>query len=331
MIVTTFIFTNFFEKYLAYLPFYLFICIISKKLFPLSFLAFFFFIFLNISSIFMDEVLSLGGKVLGSHPELEIKPIMLSPAPPDLSDQWNFTFECFKSSETNPIRAVECTPPLQSNVEQERQKSWLLSVHSNQISHESPQLNTGNLKFSASLQFPNHRLQFPSVFMLELPLIASQASSRSPGSIFCVKCSHCLRWSWSGPCCSGSGKVVLPWKTFLLQALIPTALWKLGPVPSIISVPLIMAFLASKLISLGKVNLTRLNGEPCSDWLLKRISSWLSHQLQHKSDLLGVTNDLSPEGLSQISNNSKQHLSKSSYSSAEPTAVLLFPLNSLPS
>lgn len=80
----------------------------------------------------MDEVLSDGGKALGSHPELEIKPIMPSPAPPDLSDQWNFTFECFKSSETNPIRAQECTPPLQSNVEQERQKSWPLGVHSNQ-------------------------------------------------------------------------------------------------------------------------------------------------------------------------------------------------------
>lgn len=29
----------------------------------------------------MDEVLSHGGRVLGSHPELEIKPIMPSPAP----------------------------------------------------------------------------------------------------------------------------------------------------------------------------------------------------------------------------------------------------------
>lgn len=98
----------------------------------------------------MDEVLSQGGKVLRSHPELEIKPVMPTPAPHDLSDQWNVTFECFKSSETNPIRALECTPPLQSNAEQERQKSRPLSVHSNQISHKSPQLSTGNLKFSAS-------------------------------------------------------------------------------------------------------------------------------------------------------------------------------------
>lgn len=133
----------------------------------------------------MDEVLNHGGKVLGSHPELEIKSIMPSPAPPDPSDQWSITCECFKSSETNPVRALECTPPLQSNVEPERQKSWPLGVHSNQIPHESPQLSRGNLKISASLQFPNHGLQFPLVFVLELALIASQAPSGSPGSILC--------------------------------------------------------------------------------------------------------------------------------------------------
>ena len=93
-------------------------------MFPLLFLFLFFFFF-NISFIFMDEVLSQGGKVLRSHPELEIKPVMPAPAPHDLSDQWNFTFECFKSSETNPIRALECTPPLQSNAEQERQRAGL--------------------------------------------------------------------------------------------------------------------------------------------------------------------------------------------------------------
>lgn len=53
---------------------------------------------------------SQGGKVPGSCPELEIKPVRPPPAPPDLSDQWNFTSECFKSSATNPIRALECTP-----------------------------------------------------------------------------------------------------------------------------------------------------------------------------------------------------------------------------
>ena len=86
----------------------------------------------------MDEVLSQGGKVPGSCPELEIKPVRPPPAPPDLSDQWNFTSECFKSSATNPIRALECTPPLQPRVEQKKQKSRPLSAHSNQISHESP-------------------------------------------------------------------------------------------------------------------------------------------------------------------------------------------------
>lgn len=120
----------------------------------------------NISFIFMDEVLSQGGKVPGSCPELEIKPVRPPPAPPDLSDQWNFTSECFKSSATNPIRALECTPPLQPRVEQKKQKSRPLRAHSNQISHESPQLSTGNLKFSASLQFPNHGLQFPGSLCL---------------------------------------------------------------------------------------------------------------------------------------------------------------------
>ena len=125
----------------------------------------------------MDEVQSQGGKALGSHLKLEIKPVMPSLAPPDLSDQCNFTFECFKSSETNPIRALECTPPPQSNVEQERQKSWPLhGVHSNQISQESPQLSTGNLKFSASLQFPNHGLQFPGPLCL-----SKQSSAGRPG------------------------------------------------------------------------------------------------------------------------------------------------------
>lgn len=114
----------------------------------------------------MDEVLIQGGKVPGSCPELEIKPVMPPPALPNLSDQWNFTSECFKSSATNPIRALECTPPLQARVEQKRQKSRPLGAHSNQISHESPQLSTGNLKFSARLQFPNHGLQFPGSLCL---------------------------------------------------------------------------------------------------------------------------------------------------------------------
>lgn len=126
----------------------------------------------RISPIFMDEILNHGEKVLRSHPELEIKPVTPFPAPPDLSDQWNFTFERFKSSETNAIRALEGTPPLQSNVELKRQKSWPLGEHSNQISHECPQLSTGNLRFSAGLQFPNHGLQFPRVFLLELAVIA---------------------------------------------------------------------------------------------------------------------------------------------------------------
>lgn len=47
----------------------------------------------------MGEVLIHGGKVLGSHPKLETKLVMPSPDLPDLSDQWNFTFESCKSSD----------------------------------------------------------------------------------------------------------------------------------------------------------------------------------------------------------------------------------------
>lgn len=78
------IFTNFFWKCAAYLLF--------LRLF-LSNVSLIFSLFLTfISSIFIEEVLSHGGKKLERHPELEIKPVMPSPAPPDLSDQWKFYF-----------------------------------------------------------------------------------------------------------------------------------------------------------------------------------------------------------------------------------------------
>lgn len=68
-------------------------------------------------------------------------------------------------------------------------------------------------------------------------------------------------------------------------------------------------------------------GEARSDWLFKTISTWLSQWLQHKSDLLSVTNDLSRESLIQIPDDSKQHLSKSSCSTLEPTTISTLPLS----
>ena len=147
------------------------------------------------SFIFMDEVLIQGGKAPGSCPELEIKPVMPPPALPDLSDQWNFTSECFKSSATNPIRALECTPPLQARVEQTRQKSRPLGAHSNHISRESPQLSTGNLNFPASLQVPNRGLYARAGRQRRA---ASAPSVRTAGAELREGPGRRLRWLWEG-------------------------------------------------------------------------------------------------------------------------------------
>lgn len=126
-----------------------------------------------------------------------------------------------------------------------------------------------------------------------------------------------------GLCCSGSGKALLPWKTVLYQALIPTVVTEARAFLFYYFCYSGHGMLACKQISLGNVSLTRLDGEPGSDGFLQTISIWLSQQPQHKSDLLSVTNDLSPEGLSHIFNNSKQHLSKSFCITGEPTAIVL--------
>lgn len=80
-------------------------------------------------------------------------------------------------------------------------------------------------------------------------------------------------------------------------------------------------------VSFEKSSFNQTYAEPRSDWLFETISIWLSQWLQHKSDLLGVTNDLSLESLIQIPDDSKQHLSKSSYSTLEPTTVSTLPLS----
>lgn len=80
----------------------------------------------------------------------------------------------------------------------------------------------------------------------------------------------------------------------------------------------------------GKFTRRSLNqtyGEPGSDWLFKTISTQLSQRLQHKSDLLSVINDLSQQSSIQIPDDSKQHLSKSSCSTLEPTTNSRLPLS----
>ena len=262
------------------------------------------------SFIFMDEALIQGGKAPGSCPELEIKPVMPPPALPDLSDQWNFTRECFNSSATNPIRALECTPPLQARVEQRRQKSRPLGAHSNQTSRECPQLSRGNLNFAASLQVPSRGLQFPGslwVFTLGLAGSAGHCWSWAAGGP-----GRRLRWLWEGRA---------PRRASLLQTPVPRCPPGGGLYSLLTPAALGHGYVVCQLINLGKVILT---GELHSDWLSYTISIWLSHQAQHKSDLFDVIHDLSPEGSSRILDNSKQHLSKSSCSTAGPIAMSCF-------
>lgn len=140
----------------------------------------------------------------------------------------------------------------------ERQRSWPLCVHSNQISHESPrpQLSAGNLKFSASLQFPNHSPQFSSVFMLELAAVASRLCPAEQ-TAFCAKRPHCR--DGDEGCCTGLAGERLPcpekhFSSWPFVSTVFTEAWAF----LFHSFTLGHGFLAHKLISLGKVILTRL-------------------------------------------------------------------------
>lgn len=73
----------------------------------------------------------------------------------------------------NPIRALECPLPLHS-VARPRDKEAGLSVCNQITSLPEPQLRTGNLKLSASLQFPNPSLQSPWAFLHDLAVSVLQ-------------------------------------------------------------------------------------------------------------------------------------------------------------
>lgn len=73
----------------------------------------------------------------------------------------------------NPIRALEC-PLLLHSVARPRDKEAGLSVGNQITSLPEPQLRTGNLKFLASLQFPNPSLQSPWAFLHDLAVSALQ-------------------------------------------------------------------------------------------------------------------------------------------------------------
>lgn len=164
--------------------------------------------------------------------------------------------------------------------------------------------------------------------MLEQAVIGWQAWSSGAGS-FSAKCRHCWGKAEGGRAVPALERLHCPEKHVPSRPSFPQCLLKPDLFSFMISATLGHGFLPYKLLSLREVILTRGNGELRSDWLLKTISIWLSHQLQHKSDLLGVTHDLSPEGLSQIFDNSKQHLSKSSCSAKGPMATIQLLLNIL--
>lgn len=84
-----------------------------------------------------------------------------------------FYFWMLSSFYKNPIRALECPLPLHS-VAQPRDKEAGLSVCNQITSLRGPQLRTGNLKFLASLQFPNPSLQSPWAFLHDLAVSALQ-------------------------------------------------------------------------------------------------------------------------------------------------------------
>lgn len=217
--------------------------------------------------------------------------------------------------------------PTTSLENQSRDKEAGLSLCNQIRSLPGPQLSTGNLKFSTSLQFPNPSLQSPWAFLLDLAVSAWQTG---------------LAWLAA----SSAKFSVLEGSEGSLDVLILEKPWQTLPFWKIPSFHLFndtRSLLSNYFFHLsfffgggwgkwgilfwlqtGKFEKSSLNqtyGEPHSDWLFKTISIWLSQWLQHKSDLLSVTNDLSRESLIQIPDDSKQHLSKSSSSTLEPTTI----------
>lgn len=100
-----------------------------------------------------------------------------------------FYFWMLSSFYKNPIRALECPLPLHS-VAQPRDKEAGLSVCNQITSLPGPQLRTGNLKFLASLQFPNPSLQSP-LGLSAWPGGLCPANRFNPADSLCAKCSQC--------------------------------------------------------------------------------------------------------------------------------------------
>lgn len=281
----------------------------------------------------MKEVWNHRGNVPGRHPAGHwICHAFLQPLLTFRSIE--FYFWMLSSFYKNPIRALECPLPLHS-VAQPRDKEAGLSVCNQITSLPGPQLRTGNLKFLASLQFPNPSLQSPWAFLHDLAVSALQTGltqlTASVLSAYSVKGSERSQdvLDPERPRCPdaslSSGGALLPIffneaRSFLTRYFVHLIYF-------------CWCFVWGGILfwpQPGKFERRSLNqtcGESHSDWLFKTISTWLSQWLQHKSDLLSVTNDLSRESLIQIPDDSKQHLSKSSCSTLEPTTISTLPLS----